>query len=117
MSKIVIAIFVLVTSSALVLLKLGTKTGAPLQFVENKLQLNINPLIILGVLLYGLSFLIYTYLISQYDLGYIIPVTTAFVYILIFIASYLIFHEVFTILKILGIVLILGGLILINLNK
>ena len=116
-SKFIVALFVLVTSTALVLLKLGTKSGAPIHFAESKLQLNINPVVIAGIFLYGISFLLYMYLISKYDLGYIIPLTTAFVYIIIFTASYFVFHEVFTALKVIGISLIVVGLVFLNLKK
>ncbi len=117
MSRIIIALFVLITSSALVVLKLGTKAGAPIHFADNKLQLNLNMLVITGIFLYGISFLLYMYLLSKYDLGYIIPLTTALVYVLIFTASYFIFHEVFTLIKVVGISLIVIGLIFLNLKK
>lgn len=117
MAKLIISLYVLATSGALVVLKLGTTYGAPLQLLGNKLHYNITPLTVLGVFLYGTSFLLYVYLISKYDLGYIIPLTTALVYILIFIASFVVFKEAFTALKIIGITLILAGLILLNLNK
>lgn len=117
MAKIIIALYVLATSSALVVLKLGAKAGAPVQFINNRLHFNLNPYVILGIALYGTSFLIYIYLISKYDLGYIIPLTTAFVYILIFFASFAIFNEAFTAMKIIGIVLIVAGLIFLNIKK
>lgn len=117
MSKFLIALFVLITSSALVVLKLGMKAGAPVAFLDGKIQLNINAYAVSGVLLYGISFLLYMYLLSKYDLGYIIPLTTALVYVLIFTASYFIFKETFTFVKVLGITLILVGLALLNLHK
>lgn len=118
MEKITIALYVITTSSALIFLKLSTAAGgAPLQYLENKLHFNINPLTVLGVGLYGASFLIYTYLITKFDLGYIVPLTTGFVYILIFAASYIIFKEVFTATKIAGISLILCGIILLNITR
>jgi drug/metabolite transporter (DMT)-like permease len=110
-------IYVLTTSAALVLLKLSSKGGAPVEFASGKMQLHITLLTSLGVLLYGASFVIYTYLISKFDLGYIIPLTTALVYVLIFFASFIVFKEAFNILKILGIVLIVIGLALLNLKK
>lgn len=116
MSKIIILLFVLITSSALIVLKLGTSAGPPIQYLDEKLQFNINPYTVCGILLYGTSFMIYTYLISKYDLGYIIPLTTALVYVIIFVASFVIFKEVFTTLKIFGIVLIVTGLALLNLK-
>jgi drug/metabolite transporter (DMT)-like permease len=85
--------------------------------VDNKLQFNLNFYTLMGVFLYGLSFLIYTFLIARYNLGYIIPLTTAFVYIVVFAASYFIFNEIFTPLKIMGILFITLGLILLNLKK
>jgi uncharacterized membrane protein len=116
--KILIAFYVLCSSFALILLKLGTKHGgAPISYVNNKAHLNLTPYVISGILLYGLSFIVYMYLISRFDLGYIIPLTTAFVYLCIFLASALIFKEVFTTVKIIGIVLIVTGLVFLNLKK
>lgn len=117
MSKLLIGLFVLLTSSALIILKLGTNAGPPVHYAENGIQFNLNFYTVSGIFLYGMSFLVYMYLISKYDLGYIIPITTALVYVLIFTASYFIFHEVFTVLKIIGISFIVIGLIFLNLNK
>lgn len=116
MSKIIIGLFVLLTSSALIVLKLGLKAGAPLEFAGGKLHLNLNAYSISGILLYGMSFLVYIYLLSRHDLGYIIPLTTGLVYAVIFTASYFVFHEVFTITKIFGIALIVAGLLFLNIR-
>lgn len=102
---------------ALIALKWGAKSGAPIHSFENRLQFNFNPYVIGGIFLYGASFLIYMYLIARYDLGYIIPLTAAFIYIVVFTASFFIFKEVFTPLKILGIAMIVIGLVFLNLNK
>jgi drug/metabolite transporter (DMT)-like permease len=117
MPKVTLSLYVIFTSLALIALKLGTKSGAPLHYANNKLQFNLNFYTVSGVILYGLSFLVYTYLISKYDLGYIIPLVTAFVYVVIFVASYFIFNETFTAVKISGIALILIGLVLLNLKR
>ncbi len=117
MSKLIIALYVASTSLALIVLKLSSKLGAPVQFTENQLHFNINPLTVLGIGLYGTSFILYTYLISKFDLGYIIPLTTACVYALIFVASFVVFKEQFTILKIFGIIFILAGLTLLNIKS
>lgn len=117
MSKLTLALYVITTSLGLVILKLSTKSGFPVIITDHKLQLNVNGLTISGVFLYGVSFVLYMYLISKNDLGYIIPVAAAFVYILIFTASYFVFHEVFTATKVIGIVLIVAGLVFINIKK
>jgi multidrug transporter EmrE-like cation transporter len=108
---------VLVTSAALIILKLGSKAGAPIQYLDGKLAFNINAHTVTGIALYGTSFLLYMYLLSKYELGYIIPLTTALVYIIIFTASFFIFKETFTAMKIVGIALILAGLAFLNFGK
>lgn len=117
MSKLIIALYVLTTSAALVVLKLGSDSGALVSVLNGKLSFNINTTSILGVMLFGASFILYTYLISSYDLGYIIPLAASFVYILVFGASFLIFKESFTSVKILAIGLILLGIILLNIDN
>jgi drug/metabolite transporter (DMT)-like permease len=110
--------YALATSLALVFLKLGTtKDGTPLEFVDGRVIFHLGFYTVSGIILYGISFLVYTFLIAKFDLGYIIPLATAVVYVLIFIASFFIFKEVFTTVKILGIGFILIGLVLLNLNK
>ena len=116
MLKILIGLYVLITASALVVLKLGSKDGAFAEFINGKLALHLTPYTVSGVILYGISFLLYMYLISKFDLGYIIPLTTALVYILIFIASFVIFKEAFTAIKIAGIILIVIGVALLNIK-
>lgn len=117
LQTIAIASYVLATSLGLIILKLSTSTGFPVSYVDNKFEFNFNLLSIVGVFLYGISFLIYFYLISKFDLGYIIPLTTALVYVVIFLASFLIFKESFTAIKLLGVGLILIGLFFLNSSK
>lgn len=116
-SNILLLVYVLTSTAGLVLLKLGGQSGAPISFIEGKLHLNLGLFAIGGIFLYGVSFLLYTYLIAKNDLSYIIPISTALVYVGIFMASFLLFHEAFTALKVTGILLILGGVILLNLGK
>lgn len=116
-SNLILALYVLATSAALIVLKMGASTGAPVALIENKLQFNLNPYTVSGIILYGISFVLYMYLISKFELGYIIPITAAFVYILIFVASFLIFKEIFTPAKIIGIAMIVIGLIILQVGQ
>lgn len=116
MANLILLFYAVTSSVALVLLKLGGQSGPPVSVIDGKLIFNLGWYAISGIILYGLSFIVYTYLISKNDLGYIIPVSTALVYIGIFLASYFIFKETFTAFKIAGICLILGGVILLNLK-
>lgn len=117
MGNLILYVYVIATSAALILLKYATAAGAPISYIEGKVHFNINVFTLLGLALYAISFIAYTYLIAKFDLGYIVPIMAAFVYIIVFSASFIIFKEVFTVTKILGIIFIVGGLILININK
>lgn len=117
MQKLILAVYVATTSVGLIILKIGSNSGSPISYIDNKISFNFNLYSISGILLYGLSFIIYMYLISKYDLGYIIPLTTALVYTIIFVASFFIFKEAFTILKIVGITFIILGIIFINIGS
>jgi len=117
MANLILILYALTSTAGLVLLKLGSVNSAPVSFVDGKVHFNLGLYVIAGVVLYALSFVVYTYLISKNDLGYIIPVSTALVYVGIFLASFFIFKETFTAMKIVGIFLILGGVILLNINK
>jgi drug/metabolite transporter (DMT)-like permease len=116
-SNLLLIIYALTSTAGLVLIKLAGQNGAPISFVDGRLHLNFGPYAIIGIFLYGVSFLLYTYLISKNDLSYIIPISTALIYIGIFFASYFLFHEALTALKITGILLILGGVVLLHLSK
>lgn len=117
MANIILFIYSVSSSLGLILLKLGSKSGAPVSFAEHKIHFNFSPYILSGIFLYGFSFIVYTYLISKNDLGYIVPVSTALVYMFIFSASYVLFKETFTLARVIGILLIFGGLVLLNLGK
>ena len=107
-------IYVVTTAGGLILIKLGSQTGAIVEFISGKLAFNLTLLNILGIVLYGISFILYTFLIAKNNLGYIIPLTTGLVYIAIFIASFFIFKEPFSTVKLIAIFMILMGVALLN---
>ena len=105
MQILFISMYVILTSAALIVMKLGSQAGRKPFF--SLLGFDLNYWFISGVIMYGLSFLIYIYLISKFDLGFIIPLLAAFVYLFVFIAAFFILHEQFTPLKVAAIILIL----------
>lgn len=117
MANILLIVYALTTSLALVFLKLGSQTEPLISIIGSKLHFNFTLFGISGIILYGISFIVYTALIAKYDLGYIIPLATGLVYVLIFVASFIIFKESFTMIKILGIVAILFGIVLLNIKQ
>lgn len=117
MDKLLILAYVLATASGLVLLKLGTGGASFVSMNDGKIAWNIGLISIFGIFVYGISFLLYIVLISKFSLGFIVPLTTALVYILVFTASYFVFKESFTAMKVAAIILIIGGVILLNIES
>lgn len=115
MSFIPIVFYVLSTVTGLVLIKLGSATGAVIELIGGKLSFNLTLVNVLGLSLYAVSFVLYTFLIAKHNLGYIVPLTTGLVYVFVFAASLLVFKEPYSSLKIAGIALILVGVLLLNL--
>lgn len=108
--------YALTASGGLALIKIGSKSGALISFVNNRLELNVTVHSIIGIVLYVASFLLYLYLISKFDLSYIIPLSTALVYIFIFAFAVTIFGESLTLIKTLAIILILIGVFILNIT-
>lgn len=70
-----------------------------------------------GIICYGLSFLLYILLLSKFDLSFISPVTVGIVYVLLMVTAVVVFKEHFTVLKTIGCVIILAGILMIVANK
>ena len=117
MTRAAFLFYILATSLALIVIKLSTNAEALLTVHNGQLLVTVHPLIFLGIVLYGISFLLYTYLLAHFNLGFIVPVTTALVYIIVFTASFLFFKESFTTGKVIGIGFIIVGLLLLNSTK
>lgn len=117
MDKLFIAIYLALTVSGLTLVKLGSQ-GAPLLSRNgDKLDWNIGPLVFLGLIAYGLSFLLFMWLVSKFQLSLLIPLTAALVQISIFIVAVVFFKESLTLIKLLAFVLIVIGVVLLQIKS
>lgn len=108
--------YILSTVGGLIFLKLGSTNGPPISIQDKSFKFNLTRLVVLGIILYVISFFFYTYLISKYDLGFIIPLAAALVYIVLFLSSRLIFNEVFTKRKVLAVTLIIAGIAILGIH-
>lgn len=114
MKYLLIAIYMILSASGLILFKKGTENQMAIFIAQGTINIKIGIYAILGILSYGCSFLMYLFLVSKYNLSYIVPVTTGLMYVIIFMASAMIFKESITILHIIGAIIVLVGVILIN---
>ena len=111
-----IAVYILLTTGGLVLMKLGNNAGT-IAMQNSTVNFSVNIVSLLGLIIYIISFLMFTKIITSYDLSYIYPIVTGIVQILSLVAAFLIFKEHITWLGIIGIVLVIGGIVVMNINR
>ena len=113
MQFIIIGIYLLLTMSGLILMKLGGNTGR-FAMIEGDINFGISPVSLLGFICYIGSFFLYTKMVVMFDLSYITPICTGIVQILTLVASKVIFKENITIQGIAGASIIIIGLLIMN---
>ena len=113
MQFIIIGIYLLLTMSGLILMKLGGNTGK-FAMVEGDINFGISPVSLLGFICYIGSFFLYTRMVVMFDLSYITPLCTGIVQILTLIASKVIFKENISVQGIVGASIIIIGLLIMN---
>lgn len=114
---ILIALYLIFSLAGVFLFKIGCQKEFLVSVSTGIFSLHISLLSILGLISYVCSFLMYMFLISKFDMTYIVPVTTGITYILTFIFAVIIFKEAITVNKVLGSILILLGVLIINFKK
>lgn len=116
MKFILVLIYLILTTSGLIFMKLGGNAGA-FAFKGGTLGFSINWISAIGFICYLCSFLLFTRIVILFDLSYIIPICTGIVQVLVLLASKLIFKESMTIQGVLGASIIILGIIVMNIPK
>lgn len=71
------------------------------------------PEIVLGLILFGMSFLLWLKVLTKAELSYAYPMVSLG-YLNVLILSYFLFHEQFTLYKVLGTLMIVSGVFVLN---
>ncbi len=114
---ILILVYIILTIAGVVLFKLGTQKDFLVSIATGVFTLKISLMSIIGLVCYLCSFLMYMFLISKFDLTYIVPVTTGIVQVATFVLAIMIFKESVAVSKVVATGLILIGVILLNIKK
>lgn len=110
---ILFLIYVILSSSGIILFKLGS-SDLSIKIINNQLNMNFPGLSILGLLCYLGSFVLWMIIISKSDVSFIVPLGLGITNILILVGSSVVLKEEISLYGIIGIVLILAGTLLIN---
>jgi len=110
MTWVYIALYVVFAVVGSTLLKAGA--SAEELFTVPLINLPVSLITLFGILSYGVSFILYTVLLSRLELSFLSPVTVGLVYILLMLTAVFFFHEPMTASKISGSLLVLVGVLL-----
>ncbi|NLJ59112.1 MAG: hypothetical protein GX339_09745 [Tissierellia bacterium] len=111
MKKFIVYIFF--TVLGLLMMKLS---GQPmkLEFNEGSIFFNISAKMILALLFYLISFILWTGIVVKNDLSFVVPFSSAIVNLLSVILGVVVFREYLNSYKIIGIAMTIIGLVLMN---
>lgn len=115
MKIILVIIYLMLTVSGLVLMKLGNNPGT-IKVEAKTLEFGISLVSAAGFICYICSFLLFTRIVCMFDLSYIMPICTGITQILTLIASNVIFKENMSKQMIAGASLVIIGIILMNIK-
>ena len=117
MKYVLIAIYLILTVSGLILYKKGANSNFVLEIKNNALNIKLSLVSIAGLFCYLFSFLMYMLILPKFDLTFIYPLMTAISYIGIYILSIFILNESVTTLGIIGSIIIMVGIFIVNIGK
>lgn len=117
MNFILIALYVIFAVGGSSLIKYGSLSKAAALFTLPIVNVGFSLVSFIGILCYGLSFVLYIILLSKFELSFISPLTVGLVYVLLMLTAAFFFQEQFTWLKLTGCMIILAGILMILSGK
>ena len=112
---ILVILYILLTITGLVLMKLGGNTGSIL--IENmSFSFTMNFISLIGFISYILSFLLFTNIVVKFDLSYIMPITSGLIQVLTLLSGFFIFNEIISTKGIIGASLVICVIIVMNIK-
>ncbi|GFI70639.1 4-amino-4-deoxy-L-arabinose-phosphoundecaprenol flippase subunit ArnE [Lachnospiraceae bacterium] len=116
MKYLLCIVYMTFSLSGLIFIKLGSLNINPC-FNIPLLEITLNRESIIGIICYGISFLLYLGILNQFDLGVIVPIIAGLVNIGVLLASFFIFKERLSINSIAGAIIIILGIFIMNIKK
>lgn len=93
---------------------MGGISGEKTKIIPDLLKAALNPPILLGMMVYGISFFISLRVLSQRDLSIVYPLFASTIFLLTTIGSFLILKEHISIIRIFGMIIMLLGIFIVT---
>ena len=113
MNIILLITYILLSTGGATLVKMGGEGKWSPLFTVPYVSLDVSLVTLLGIIGYGMSFLVFIVLLNRLDLSFLTPVATGVSYAILMAVSLVVFGEHFTAIKALGCTLILIGVLLV----
>lgn len=113
---IMFIMYVLFSAGGLILFKLGTN-GAEVKITTEFFSLKFSWIMLLGILFYACSFILWLLIVNSLDLSYAMPLSVGFVNLFVLIGSWLVLNENITFFQWIGAAVIIIGLFIINIGS
>lgn len=110
-----LSLYLFFTVAGLVFIKLGS-SDLSIAINSTKINFSFNIYMILGLIFYMLSFILWTVLLKNNKLNYIVPLTTGISQILILISSFFILKETIRPINLVGVGIVIIGVVIMNLK-
>lgn len=110
-------IYVCLSATGLTLIKIGLNHDSTLVLNKSSLILQLNWLLILGMIMYVMSFLTSILVIKEMNLSLFYPLSAGLVYIIVCLLSKVVVKESIGISQMIGMAIIFVGIIIMNLGK
>lgn len=115
MKYALVVVYLGLTTAGMTLMKLGGNTGT-FHIKEGNFVFGMSILSAIGFLCYIASFLLYTKMISIFDISYIYPICAAMIQVLLFLVAATILKEKIAIQGVMGTIIIIIGIVVMNLK-
>lgn len=104
---ILFILYVVLASSGLILFKLGATNSVSVKILN--FSINFSWKMLIGIMCYGCSFLLWLYIVSKMNLTFAMPLSVALVNTLVVLESCLIIKEKITLTQGIGILVVIVG--------
>lgn len=115
-SYFLFAVYLLISLTGLMFLKQGSN-NLSFSFSNSIFNLTLGYPLVIGVIFYGVSFVLSLFVMKRFDLSYYYPISVGVGNVLVSIASVLVFKEHISVFSWIGIALVTAGITLINVGK
>jgi len=116
MLYLLLVVYAFLSALGLILFKLGANADNYFGIDNFFLRLNINLYMAIGVMVYVISFALYLFLVSRFNLAFLYPIGAGIIYTLILLATVFVFGEKLNAMAIMGGALIIAGIFFINMS-